>query len=137
MPHVVVEYSANITNDADIPGLLKVIASTVIEAGRGAFPAAGIRVRAIRYDDYVIADGDPSYAFVQITATVAAGRSAEDKIRTFDAVFEAAKTHLKPVDDKWLLALAMDVGEFGERLAYKQNRLHQKFGTKPFAQAAS
>jgi len=28
----------------------------------------------------------------------------------------------------------MDVEAFGDRLAYKQNRLHEKFGARPFAQ---
>src|SRR4051794_37027637 len=123
MPNVVVEYSANIADEADIPGLLKAITTTVISAGQGAFPTAGIRARAYRCDDYVIADGHASYAFVSINVRVAKGRAEEDKKRTFDAVFEAVKAHLDPVDRDWTLAISMDVEEFGERLAYKQNRL--------------
>ena len=137
MPHVVVEYSSNIKGEADIPGLLKRIAKTIFETGEGAFPPAALRVRAIEYTDYVIGDDQPEYAFVQINVRVAQGRPAEVKKKTFDAVFAAVKDHLKPVDASHVLALAMDVEEFGERLAYKQNRLHEKFGTKPFAQAAS
>ena len=137
MPNIVVEYSADIAADADIPGLLKTIAQTVIEVGQGAFPLAAVRVRAYRADDYVIGDGDPSYAFVNINVRVARGRPEEDKVRTFDAVWTAVKAHLGPADRRWTLAIAMDVEEFGDRLAYKQNRLHEKFGTKPFVQAAS
>ncbi len=137
MPNVVVEYTDNIKAEADIPGLLKIIAQTVITAGAGVFPTAGIRVRAIELKDYVIADGDPDYAFVSITARVAKGRSDEDKARTFGAVWEAVKAHLAPVDAKRILAINMDVEEFGERLAYKQNRLHERFGTKPAAKLAS
>jgi 5-carboxymethyl-2-hydroxymuconate isomerase len=132
MPNIVVEYSANIADEADIPGLLKAMTASVISAGQGAFPTAGIRARAYRCDDYVIADGDPSYAFISINVRVARGRSEEDKERTFDAVFEVVKHHLEPVDRMWTLAISMDVEEFGDRLAYKQNRLHEKFGTKPF-----
>ena len=135
MPNVVVEYSDNIRADADIPGLLKAIAAAVIASD--VFPTAGIRVRAHACEDYVIADGDPSYAFVSIAARVARGRPEADRKRAFDAVFEAVKAHLEPVDRKWTLAISMDVEEFGDRLAYKQNRLHEKFGTKPFAKAAS
>jgi 5-carboxymethyl-2-hydroxymuconate isomerase len=136
MPNIVVEYSANIAADADIPGLLETIAATTVEAGRGAFPLAAVRVRAYRADDYVIGDGDPAYAFVNISVRVARGRPEADKVRTFDAVWEAVKTRLDPVDRKWTLAIAMDVEEFGDRLAYKQNRLHEKFGTKPFVKTA-
>ena len=133
MPQVTVEYSGNIRGDADIQGLLETIAATILTAGNGVFPKAAVKVRAIGYDDYVVADGDPNNAFVSINVRVARGRPEEDKRRTFDAVFEAVKAYLKPVDERWTLALSMDVEEFADRLAYKQNRLHEKFGTKPFA----
>lgn len=135
MPNVVVEYSANIAADADIPGLCRTIAQTIIAAD--LVPTAGIRVRAYRCEDYVIADGKPEYAFVSLSAKLARGRPEADKQRCFDAVFKAVKAHLEPVDRKWVLALSMDVEEFGERLAYKQNRIHERFGTQPFAKAAS
>jgi 5-carboxymethyl-2-hydroxymuconate isomerase len=137
MPNITVEYSANIAQALDAPGLCKLIASTVIEAGQGAFAVAAVRVRAYRADDYVIADGDPSYAFVNITARLAKGRPESDRVRTFGAVWDAVKAHLDPVDRKWVLAISMDVEEFGDRLSYKQNRIHEKFGTRPFAKAAS
>ena len=137
MPNIVVEYSANIAQDADVPGLLKTIAATVIEAGQGAFAMAAVRVRAYRAEDFVIGDGDASYAFVNVTVRLAKGRPEADRVRTFDAVWAAVKAHLDPVDRKWTLAISMDVEEFGDRMAYKQNRLHEKFGTKPFAKLAS
>ena len=135
MPNIVVEYSANIADEADIPGLCRRIASTVIEAGQGAFAVAAVRVRAYRADDYVIGDGDPGYAFVNITARLAKGRSEADRVRTFGAVWEAVKAHLEPVERMWTLAISMDVEEFADRMAYKQNRIHEKLGTKPFAKA--
>jgi 5-carboxymethyl-2-hydroxymuconate isomerase len=137
MPNIVVEYSGNIAEDADIPRLLKAITTTVIEAGQGAFAVAAVRARAYRADDFSIGDGDPSYAFVNITVRVAAGRPEADKARTFNAVWEAVKAHLDPVDRKWTLAISMDVEEFADRMAYKQNRIHEKLGTRPFAQTVS
>ena len=135
MPNVVVEYSANISAEADIPGLCRTIAETIIAAE--LVPTAGIRVRACRYDDYFIADGKPEYAFVSLTAKLAQGRPEAEVRRCFDEVFRAVKAHLEPVDKAWVLALSMDVEAHGERIAYKQNRIHELFGTKPFAQFAS
>ena len=135
MPQVVVEYSSNIAADADIATLVKLIARTI--ESKGVFQVAAIKVRAIGYEDFVVADDDPRNAFVSINVTVAKGRPEDGKRLTFDAVFEAVKAHLRPVDERWILALSMDVGEFGDRLAYKQNRLHEKFGTKPFAATVS
>ncbi len=134
MPNIVVEYTANIRAEADIPGLLKAISRTVQEVGRGAFALAAVRVRAIECQDYVIGDDDPDYAFVLIDARLAKGRAEEDVRRTFDAVWKAVQAHLAPVSAKRMLAITMDVGEFGDRLAYKDNPLHARFGTKPLAQ---
>jgi 5-carboxymethyl-2-hydroxymuconate isomerase len=137
VPNVLVEYTGNLKAEADIPGLLRIIARTIIEAGEGVFPTAGIRVRALEVKDYVIADDDPEYAFVSITVRVARGRPEDVKKRTFGAVWEAVKAHLALVTARRLMAINMDVEEFGERLAYKQNSLHEKFGTRPFARLES
>ncbi len=73
-----------------------------------------------------------------VTAALAdPGRPEADRTRTFGAVWEAVKAHLEPVDRQWTLAISMDVEEFGERLAYKQNRIHEKLGTRPFAKVVS
>ena len=137
MPNITVEYSANIADDAAVPALCRLIAATVVEAGQGAFAVAAVRVRAYRADDYCIADGDPSNAFVNITVRLAKGRPEAERARTFGAVWEAVKAHLEPVDRKWTLALSMDVEELGDRTAYKRNRIHEKHGTRPFAQVIS
>ena len=137
MPNIVVEYTDNIRAEADIPGLLRTMADTVQAAGQGAFPLAAVRIRAIELKDYIIGDGKPEYAFVNISVKLAKGRPEEDKTRTFGAVWEAVKAHLKPVDESRVLAISMDVEEFGDRIAYKQNRLHELFGTKPFAKVIS
>lgn len=135
MPNITVEYSANIRAEADIPGLFKLIAETVQRTGQGLFPVAGVRIRATAYDDFFVGDGDPEHAFVLISVLVAKGRTKADRERTFNAVFEEVKAHLKPVSDRRMLAISMDVQEFGERLAYKENPLHERFGTRPLAKA--
>ena len=56
MAHAVVEWTSNLEGEADIHGLLELIAAAMRNSG-GVFPWGGIRVRAIRLDDYVIADG--------------------------------------------------------------------------------
>ncbi len=109
MPNIVVEYTANIRAEADIPGLLKAISRTIQAAGQGAFAVAAVRVRAVCCEDYVIGDDDPDYAFVLINARLAKGRPEEDKRRTFDAVWKAVQAHLAPVSASRMLAISMDV----------------------------
>ena len=94
MAHAVVEWTANLEGEADIHGLLELIAAAMRDSG-GVFPWGGIRVRAIRLDDYVIADGKADDAFVNITVKMGAGRSAEFKREFFSALFEKIKSALR------------------------------------------
>lgn len=78
MPHIVVEYTANIRDDAHVPALLRTINATLIAQG-GVFPTGGIRSRAIELHDYCVADGTHDDAFVHVTLKIAAGRSDATK----------------------------------------------------------
>ena len=56
MPHFILEYSANIKDELNLDGLFKALNETAMETG--VFPLGGIRFRALRCDDYLIADAD-------------------------------------------------------------------------------
>ena len=64
MPHVIVEYSANLEEDVSPRDLIDRIHATILETG--VYPIGGVRVRAARRDLYAIADRDPSHAFCAI-----------------------------------------------------------------------
>lgn len=89
MPHLNIEYSANLESALDMHGLC--VALKDAAAGTGVFPAAGIRVRAFAAHHSVIADGDPKHGFVDITVRLGAGRTDAAKTAATDALFEAAK----------------------------------------------
>jgi 5-carboxymethyl-2-hydroxymuconate isomerase len=129
MPHITVEYTENIGAAADIPGLLRKMVDTVLgPAGGGAFPAGGVKARAYEAKDYVVGDGrDEAAAFVHILIRVAAGRPLEVRQKAFGAVFEVVKDHLGHFYDARPFAISMDVEEFGERMAYKHNNLHERY----------
>src|SRR5208283_1627771 len=73
MPHCIVEYTDNLGKEAAIPALLEKIAAKFRDSN-GVFPTGGIRVRAIRLAEYVIADGKGDDAFVNVTAKIGPGR---------------------------------------------------------------
>ena len=50
MPHLIVEYSANLERDVDIPRLVAAVHAAALETG--VFPIGGIRTRAERRDIY-------------------------------------------------------------------------------------
>lgn len=132
MPHIVVEYSANLRDDGDLPSLLsKINASMIAERGPTGpvFPAAGIRSRAIAVDDWCVADGaNADDAFVHLTVRIARGRSEAQKQKAFDAVFEIVKDHFASSYATRGLALSMDVDEFTNP-TWKHNNLHARAST--------
>lgn len=126
MPHVIVEYTDNLGDGADIPGLLRKLAAKLADSG-GAFPLGGIRVRAIRLSEYVVADGEDDYAFVNATAKIGAGRDAAFKQVFFGELFEIIKRHFAPLSAERYLALTLYVEEADEGASFRQNNIHLKF----------
>ncbi|MEP6829894.1 MAG: 5-carboxymethyl-2-hydroxymuconate Delta-isomerase [Rhizomicrobium sp.] len=126
MAHATVEWTSNLQGDADIRGLLELIAAAMRNSG-GVFPWGGIRVRAIRLDDYVIADGKADDAFVNVTIKMAAGRSAEFKKAFFTDLFEQIKAHFAELYARRSLALSLYVEETDEQNSFKHNNIHKRF----------
>jgi 5-carboxymethyl-2-hydroxymuconate isomerase len=126
MAHAIVEWTSNLEGEADIRGLLELIAAAMRNSG-GVFPWGGIRVRAIRLDDYVIADGKADDAFVNVTVKMAAGRSAEFKKAFFADLFEQIKNHFAELYARRYLALSLYVEETDEAGGFKHNNIHKRF----------
>lgn len=95
VPHITLEYSANLEDTVRIDGLLKVLQDVAVSTGIAEL--AGFRTRAERRDQYLIADGNPANCFVAILIRVARGRSAEDLTCLRDTVGQAAMDYLEPV----------------------------------------
>ncbi|WP_415921269.1 5-carboxymethyl-2-hydroxymuconate isomerase [Tateyamaria sp. SN6-1] len=89
MPHITLEYSANLEDQIDIAALCVALRDAAVACG--VFPPAGIRVRAFAATHVVIADGDPGHGFIDIAVRIGAGRDAETQARAADAVFAAAE----------------------------------------------
>ena len=104
MPHVVVQYTANLETEVDIPALCKDIAATLTgqkdEAGNQLFPIAGTRVLAYPAQHYEVADGKDDYSFCYINVRIAAGRTDAMKKIAGDALLERAKAHFSSVFEK-------------------------------------
>ncbi len=126
MPHFIVEFTANLEAEGDIPSLLQKINDTLI-AQEGVFPIGGIRSRAIRLDHYRMADGQADYAFVHAVLKIGAGRDERTKQRVGDALFDVVKRHFDALYEKRYLALSMELVEFSEAGTWKHNNVHARF----------
>ena len=122
MPHVVVEYSANLRTRADVPALLRRLHDTAIATG--VFPPGGTRTRAAERTDYVIADGHPDNAFVHVTLRIGHGRDLDTRRRAAQQVFDALCAELAPAFDATPLAISFEVQEIDPALSFKHNNLH-------------
>ena len=88
MPHLIIEYSANLEPDIDIKGLVRALHERAVSID--ALPTGGIRTRAARRDTFMVADGDPSNGFVNVILRIAKGRSVELRRRDgADAVWRS------------------------------------------------
>ena len=72
MPHIIVEHSSNLSQHIEIPELLQSLHRAALETG--VFPLGGLRTRAARRDDYVIADGHPDNVFIHVVLRIGHGR---------------------------------------------------------------
>ncbi len=125
MPHFVIEYTDNLEKETDIRPLLEK-ANTILINQNGLFPIAGIRSRAIKLDNYVIADGEEDYAFVHASLTVAAGRSEKDLQRVAEELFDMITDHFEEVIKDRYLALSLELNEF-TRPTLKKSNIHARF----------
>lgn len=126
MAHAIVEWTDNLEGEADIRGLLELIAATMRDAD-GVLPWGGIRVRGVRLSDYVIADGKEDDAFVNITVKMGPGRTAAFKRAFFGRLFEAVKAYFAEVFEQRYLALSLYVEEADEDGSFKHNNIHRRF----------
>jgi len=130
MSHMTLEYSSNLRAGGDFGGLCRKLAQfmTGLEVdGRAIFPAGGVRVRAIGFDEYCIADGSIRDAgFVHAILKIGAGRSEAAKQATVNGLFDIMKSHFATQYAKQGLALSLELVEFSESGTLKHNNLHAR-----------
>ena len=127
MPHLIYEYTDNLDPAlADIPGLLRKSNQVLMDQG-GVFPTGGIRSRAIRLQDYCVADGTVDDAFVHATLKIGAGRSDEARKKVGDELFAMITAHFAALYGQRTLALSLEIQEFSETGTWKQNNIHARY----------
>lgn len=127
MPHLTIEYSANLKNEGGLDTLCTRLAHCLAAQQDGdnvVFPLGGIRVRAFAADTCCIADGTIAADFVHANLKIGAGRSEGVKKQTGDALFAVIKSHFEGLYARTGLALSLEINEFSEAGNWKHNNLH-------------
>ena len=123
MPHFIVEYSANLDNEIRLQKLFGKLQDTALETG--VFPLGGIRFRANRCEDYLIADGNADNAFVHMTLKLGHGREIDVRKDVGEKIFNTLKEHFENVFKKRPLAVSFELVELHAELNYKENNIHK------------
>jgi len=132
LPHLIVEYSANIEDQIALDALLDKLHSCAL--GTGVFPIGGLRVRAHRADAYRIADKAPDNGFVHVTAIIGHGRPLDVQQRAGEELLAALTEHLQLLYERSPLAISLNIQESHPVLNFKKNNLHEhvkRRGSKP------
>jgi 5-carboxymethyl-2-hydroxymuconate isomerase len=124
MPHLTVDYSANMETSADIPGLCRTLHAAVMETG--LFELGAVRVRAFAASHCVVADDAPENGYIDLVLRMGEGRSVQDRKRAGDVVFAAACAHLALLFETPHFALSFEIREINAVLSWKNNAIHPR-----------
>lgn len=127
MPHFTIEYSANLDQRIDMRDLVDEVRRAA--ADTGVFPLGGIRVRAIRCDDYAIADGNPEFGFLAMILRMGQGRDLATRQRAGERVFNALTAYLEPAFRSSRLSLSFEIVEIADETSWKKNNIHDYLKT--------
>ena len=123
MPHLMIDYSANIEADVDMGALcdtLRDVATSI-----DAFPLAGVKVRAVRVDHYAIADGNPEHGFIDISIRIREGRDMQTKQDAAQKIFDAANEFVAGVMQRRSLALSLELRDIDAALSPKSGSIRK------------
>jgi 5-carboxymethyl-2-hydroxymuconate isomerase len=123
MPHIIVEYSANIRGRIAPENLVQCVHEAALRTG--VFPIGGTRTRAAERSCYRIADGHPDNAFVHIAMRIGHGRDLQTRRRAAEEVFREVCDFLEPLFQSSPLGISLEVQEIDPAVSLKKNNLHE------------
>ncbi len=123
MPHLQIDYSANLEERLDIAGLCRALRDAAV--GTGVLPLAGLRVRATAASHYVIADGKPDHAFLDISLRLRGGRSDADKAAATASIFAAAEAYCAEVLATSSFMLSFEMRDIDPALSPKTSSIRR------------
>ncbi|NNC22771.1 5-carboxymethyl-2-hydroxymuconate Delta-isomerase [Salinisphaera sp. USBA-960] len=124
MPHLCMEYSANLEDRVDLGGLSGQLLETLLDTG--FFEPGAVRVRALRCETYAIADRLSDNAFLDASLRIGVGRSESDCQQLGTALFDCFQQELAPLFETPYFALSFEIREISRELSWKNNAIHSR-----------
>ena len=131
MPHVTIQYTANLDPEARIDKLCTTLADVIgrqrDSAGERVFPIGGTRVLAYPAQTFAVADGGAERAFVYVNARIAHGRAAPLVEATGEAMMSAVREHFGALFAERALGITLQIDEGEPVFDAKHSNLHPLF----------
>ena len=134
MPHVIVEYSANIEADITPQRLVEEIHAAAIASGIAE--PVGVRTRLKRREHFRVGDGAPQNAFVHIDIRARKGRTMEQKKHAVQTIYDQANKTLDHVFKARPLALTVEIHEIDSDTRLMRNGMRERQAVDTKASAA-
>lgn len=123
MPHIHIDYSPNLEDRLDIASLCRALRDAAVATG--ILPLAGIRVRAIKADHVVIADGNPDHAYLDISVRLRGGRTDTARAEATALIFAAAEAYCAEVMASSSFMLSMEMRDIDPTLSPKASSIRK------------
>jgi 5-carboxymethyl-2-hydroxymuconate isomerase len=123
MPHLNIEYSANLADALDIQALVDRIHEAALETG--IFPLGGVRTRAEPRAHYSIANAKPNAGYIHMMVRIGSGREAETRRAAGEKIFNALCDFTDELYRSRPLALSFELHEIPPDMAWRKNNLHE------------
>lgn len=132
MPHLVLLYTPDLEADADIPGLCRALADSMLEqrdeTGKAVFPTGGTRVLAYPAAHCAIADGKGEYGFLYANLRMGSGRSAAVHKAVGDNLLQVLKGRLDGLLQQRPIGITLQIDESAQQVFdAKHSTLHPLF----------
>ncbi|MEM7278311.1 MAG: 5-carboxymethyl-2-hydroxymuconate isomerase [Pseudomonadota bacterium] len=121
MPHVIIEYSDNLSSVIDIDALVGAMHEAALALD--ALPTGGIRTRAVGRQYHRVADSDPGNGFIYVTLRIGEGRSADVQKFVGEALFAALNSHVANVFDSQALSLGLEIQQINPETRWKRSNI--------------
>ena len=134
MPHVTIQYTANLDPEANMGVLCSALAEVLCAQrdgeGKRVFPIGGTRVLAYPAAAFAVADGAPDRAFVYLNVRIAPGRAPQHVAAAGEALMAIVRRHFAALFASRPLGITLQVDEGAPSFDVKHSNLHPLFAGK-------
>ncbi len=129
MPHVFIEYSSNLEEHIDVAEMLQTLHEAA--ASHPSIPLAGLRTRAIRSEQYLIANGNSSNMFVAVIARLNGDRGHDPLIEVRDLLAEGLQRSLGDLMQEQPIAVSVEVQPIEAAMRVNENSMRDHYEELP------